>query len=284
MPGLALARHPLGLSAAHAAEFAALVGSTEDAGTALEKAGGDRAVAHVLREAKAPDAIAVLSRLVPVTGEVATLRRALAGAASYPVALLASTALAAWAIWAVSLPALVTVGADPFELRLAQAAALIVSLGALVALSIVTARGLRVPGFSRGHALLDRALVLDAAAVLVEEKVPLDRAVAAAGAAVQGPIQEAAKALAWAFGSGSAPGAVEALLSRDAAGILGASAAKGVAASVLRALAGQALLEAQRDVPAQVRRVQLVALLCAGAAVMTLAIGWYQSYVHAVVG
>lgn len=282
MPLLAEGEHPLGLKAKRAAEFSARVQATGDVAAALRDAEADPLVGEVLAQAKPPDAVAVVLRLLAPVGEVATLRRMLRSAAGYPVALIVSFAVAAWAVFALSIPALTTLGADRTELRVTELAVVVACLAMLGAVAWVTARGHRIPGFRAGHRALDRALALEVAAALVEHQVQLAQALMAGSVAASGAMRLGAQDLARAFVAGSrAPESP--LLDGEAAGILMASAARGVAGPVLRALADQALLDARLRLPADVRRVQGFSLVCAGVALLALAAGWYQTYLHAVI-
>ena len=288
MPVLARADHPLAMKKARAAEFIRAVSATGDVPKALEQAGGSRQLAEVLVRARPSDPTQVLLRLLPILSETAVLARSMKAAATYPLALVASFAVAAWAIFTISMPALAMLtwmrSREPSPSALIELAICAGCCGLLLVIAALTSRGGRIPGLTVGIRVLDRARVLETAAALVEGQVLLPIAISAAAQWAGPPIRAAGDAVARGLDTGTTPVGAGALLDPEGAAILCASAQRGVAGPVLRALAEQALIEARCRIPREIRRVQAATLVLAGFALLALAVGWYHTYLHSAIG
>ena len=105
LPLLTRAQHPLAMTKSRADAFVRAVNSSGDVARALSEAGGPAALAEILAKARPADGTRALLKLVPILTEIAVLRRAYRGAAAYPLALLASVGVCAWALLTISMPA-----------------------------------------------------------------------------------------------------------------------------------------------------------------------------------
>lgn len=282
------ARHPLGLPRRRAEDFVREVRATGDVALALRRTAGHDRLAQVLARAKPADGVLVVTRLLPTLGALEALRRRFQGMVAYPLVLLMVVTLSGVSLTTVALPALARV-ADDTGGHVEHASALLgvvvaACFAALLALAAAVGFSLPVPLVSRGAKLRDRVLVLELARVLTEAGVTLPLAFEAASLATSGAVRAAALGLGRAFASGTPPGGAAPLLELEATALLARAAERGVSGPVLRALAEQARLEAERRTPEDLGRVQVAALCLGGLAMLALAAAWYQAYLHAVLG
>ncbi len=283
---LAASGHPLGLRRARAERLVAEAEGTGELGPALARVGGDRRLVEVLARARPGDAVAVVGRLLPAAGAVAALQRRVAATAAYPLVLLVTVSVSALLGASLGLPALSAYaaqrGAEVGGAVLATKVA--VGLAALLLLGLAGAvrAGWRLPPLTRGAEALERVLVLETASALHATGTALPLACSAAGAWARGPVGAAAAALARALDAGATPGPAAPLLDAESTALLASAASQGLSVTVLGALAEQARLAAERQVPQELARVSAAAVLLAGLALLAVAATWWTAYLHAV--
>lgn len=271
--------HPLGLSEAAAQTFVREA-STGDLTGALRRASRQSRVPDAIDVAKPANAVAVLHDLLPALSRAESRRRQLSAASAYPLALSVVVTLMALVVFAIAGPALslLAVGTGTRAGVSLAWVAVVASVLMLVLLSGASRGLIPLPYLNRAGALVDRALLLEIAAVFARHGVALDLAFRAAAELVRPPMRAAAARLSTELQAGRMPtgdGGIDAFR----AGLLAAAIGRGAGTAALGAIAAESDLEAERWIPHHAARLQIVALLCAGLAVATLAITYYGQYV-----
>lgn len=276
---LALSSHPLGLDGAQASSLAVDVRSGKPVHDALAAAGRAGRFTECLAAAAPPDAVAVTSRLLEPLAEAQRHRASLRSAALYPALVLVSVVLVAVMMQSVALPMLAAMAGDlEGSVSPLVAVALVVASGLLALLAVTVALELPVFPFRAAQLGASRALLLEAAAVLVDGGVALPRALSAASVLTHvGGLRAAATAHAKALEAGAAASA-SLLFGATAARLFHAAASRGVAGPVLHALAQQERLAARQAASTQQLVVQLASLVLAGGAVCLLGAAWLSTY------
>lgn len=285
---LRLARHPMGLRAGAARQFAEDVRSRGDVPEAIRAAGGDLRVASIIQTAKPGDALRLVSGLLTTVGEVAANQRSLQSAAMYPLALLACLALVSVAIYEISVPAIASLaelnGTPVVAARLGGGAGVLICMAMLLLLALATYSRVQVPLLSRGVLMLDRVLVLETVARLHDQGIPLPLALRAAASWVRGAGRREIHELAETLESGGTSLDGGRLLDLATISALLAAAAQGVVSPVLAALIQQARLASRQRIPEEVSRIHIVALVMAGIGLAAVGISFFTTYVTAATG
>ncbi|MFZ5439872.1 MAG: type II secretion system F family protein [Myxococcota bacterium] len=245
----------------------------------------DERLVRVIAAAAAGDPRGPLSRLAPFSSEVGLLERSLTVALSWPFTMLVLTFGASLVLLRVGLPALARL---PLGGAHVSPGPMLVALGALgvalLALVVLGRERYFTAVFSAWRAL-DAWALLRCTCVLTGAGVPLAQAVRAASEWCAPRLGARGLDFARSLEAGAPDAALLApLVGPVQAAALAASASAGTVDATLDALAALAEAEARRALPRDRERVHLVALLLAGAAILTTAIAFYSTYVRAVTG
>lgn len=237
------------------------------------------------QQAAPGDAQGVLEALSRLGADVQRRERQLRGAASWPFGLLMVAILSTLVVWGLALPALAQLPLGGARVSLVPAVvALLTSSATLLGLGLVVLRRVPVPGL-RAWTAIDRHAFATCTQLLHAAGVPLTDALRAAATWMPPAGRAAGDAVARALEAGSRE-ALQAhpVLDAVAAGLLLGAAKSGTAPAALSALHATTRVTMEREVPREVARLHVVALLLAGVAVGVNFATFYSTYIRAVTG
>jgi len=283
LTSLQRARHPLGLGERDARAVRTSLEQGLGAAGPLAKRSRTAWLARLLEESKPADPATVLGALVTPLSTWAEASARLRTAATYPLMLLLSTLALLWVVDGAGLPALAGFGDVP-PARLPAVALLGCLLGlAWLVVALASARPL-FP-FAAGRHVIDRALVLEVAAVLSNAGVALDTALTAASRVTASPgLARSTRSVAEALRGAQSQAREGRLLGPLGVSLLLSAAPVGAGPATLSALAAHATAQARAQLPWMVFRSRALALLTAGVAVALAALAFYSSYTNVVAG
>ncbi len=273
--------HPAGLGPVEARGLAAALEAGAPLREVAARFGLDPALAARVEASGVTDGVAALSGALLVAAEAASGDRSLRSAATYPLVLAASVALAGAVVAGLLVPALGATSAAGWG-GAAPLLALGLALLLLILLSLSVFTRLPVPGVAPVWRRLEAVALLGAAVVFVEAGAPLPRAIrAAAGGLSAGAEGDGLALAAWleaGAGPGSAPGVGRGLLHPYEVAQLVAAARAGAALPTLRALLEHRRLSLERALPEAALRVELLALVLAGIGLLGVGAAFFSFY------
>ncbi len=277
-----LGLHQAGLAGGLAPEKAEALVRALSGGSSLDSAGAqvglDGRLVRALGGAAAPDLPGALTGLAPLLASWGNGALRLRSAGSYPLVLAVSGAVAWSAMAGLGFPALGRMpggGGNPSALLVAGGAG---ALMALVLLASAVLGRLRVPWLSVGWVQLDRSAFMGCVCVLHEAGASPPEALRGALAWLPGSDRAARDPLADALVAGLARPPSHPLLAQEELTLLSSAAAHGVFGSAARALALQQQVTERSCLPQAAIRIQALALLIAGAGVLSLWASWYLAF------
>ncbi|MCP4872966.1 MAG: hypothetical protein GY898_30100 [Proteobacteria bacterium] len=272
-----------GLAPAKADTLVRLLGEGSSVAEAGAAAGLDARITNTAAGAAVEDLPSVLAELARGAAQADDAVRRLRAAATYPLWLAGTIVFAAWAVGARALPALQHSNA---ALSPASGLGVGVGLGAavllLVALAALVWGRIRVPGLGSGWALVEGYGFVHSVAVLAAAGAPLHVAVRASAGWSRGAGRAAADGLARALEAGTPAAGGAPLLDPFEVSLLGAAAASGAGAETAAAIAEHRRIALARVVPDTVVRIQAVAVLLAGGAVLLVGLTFLGAYAGAI--
>jgi hypothetical protein len=242
-------------------------------------AGLDPRLAEVAGEAQPSDTPALLAELARLAARLDTATRQLRVAGSYALALAVAVGVAAVAVLGLALPTLAIVpGSESFPVAPVLLVGAGVAVGLEIAMGLVVVGRVRVPWLSDGWTTLDRYAFVRTLDVLLQAGTPLPVAVRAAGRWGGGATQSAATGLARSLEAGEQAESAPPLLGPFETRMLVGAAASGAATETAGALAAQHQVAIERVLPDAVVRIQAVAVVLAGVAVLALGAAFFSGY------
>ena len=274
-----------GLSAASAERLVAALDRGEPISQAASSAGLDRRIARAAELAAPSDLPRALAGLSRAAAELDTATRRLRSAGSYPLVLAASVVAGGAVLVGAALPALTmlpTEGDLPLRVPALATAGLATLL--LVVLAAVVLGRLKVPWVCSGWVELERYAFLSSLQALVQAGAPLPSAVRGAASWTGRRGRAAGRALARSLEAGAPRRDLAPLLPTHEATMLTGAAAAGTVPETVGALAVVRRVALDRVIPDAIVRIQAVALILAGAAVLGIGATFVQAYSRALVG